>query len=63
MAAALYFERLGMPDSLPSPIATADRRVIRPLLYSFAYTILLGEVAAVRSRGLDAGIGCPIATP
>lgn len=62
MAAALYFERLGdfFPDSLP--FTNRNRRPPRDpanALLSFAYTILLGEVeGAVRSRGLDAGIGC-----
>lgn len=62
IAAARYFRALGryFPDALP--FFERNRRPPKDpanALLSWTYTILLGEVeAAVRSHGLDAGIGC-----
>jgi CRISPR-associated protein Cas1 len=60
-AAARYFERLGcfFPDDIP--FKGRNRRPPRDAanaLLSWTYTVLLGEVdGAVRTHGLDAGIG------
>ncbi len=61
LAAARYFRRLGVFFPKEMPFSERSRRPPRDAansLLSWTYTILLGEVeGAVRSHGLDAGIG------